>query len=285
MSSSGVAPQAPRRTVGEALAASPLERREAARLLRHVLEVDAARLIAHPERVLTEAEARAFAAAAQRRQAGEPVAYILGRREFYGLLLEVSPAVLIPRPETELLVDTALGLVPADRPSRVLELGAGSGAVAIALARHRPQAQVVAVERSLAALEVARRNVRRLQPDNVRLVQGDWYDAVAGEVFDLIVSNPPYVATEDPHLRQGDVRFEPAEALLGGADGLEALRSVIAGAPDHLVAGGHLLMEHGWDQAPAVAGLLAAAGFQARQCHHDLAGCPRVSGGRVEANA
>lgn len=213
----------------------------------------------------------------KRRVAGEPVAYIVGWREFHGHRFRVTPDVLIPRPDTETLVDAALALVPGDASARVLDLGTGSGCVAISIALARPLAQVVATDSSPAALAVARGNAQALEARNLRLLAADWYAGISGR-FDLIVSNPPYIAAADPHLATGDLRFEPADALSPGGDGLDALRAIIAGAPAHLRASGWLLVEHGWDQGEAVGSLLAAAGFAHRSTHHDLGGHHRVSG-------
>lgn len=258
--------------LGEARASIPL--REARLLLCHVLGVTLAALEAHPERKVSLPDAAAFEALAARRTAGEPIAYLTGRREFYGLDFLVTPDVLIPREETELLVDIAL----ESRAARILDLGTGSGCLAIAVAKHLPQAQVTAVDASPAALAVARANAAR-HGVCVRFLQGDWFAPLAGERFDLILANPPYVAEADPHLAQGDVRFEPRGALAAGPDGLDDIRRIVAGAPAHLVPGGRLWLEHGYDQARAVAALLDAAGFVAIEQRRDLAGILRVSGG------
>jgi release factor glutamine methyltransferase len=248
-------------------------RLEAQILLCHAIQQPRAYLAAHDRDPIPPEQAAAFAALLHRRLQGEPIAYILGGREFYGLDFKVTPAVLIPRPETELLVDLALERLPADRPCRVLDLGTGSGAVAVTLALHRPQTEVVAVDQSAAALEVARENAQRLGVSNLRLIQSDWYSALNGEKFDLIVSNPPYIAAADPHLAQGDVRFEPAVALASGADGLDDIRTI------HLYPAGWLLFEHGYDQAAACRDLLAQTGFQQVGSSADLAGIERVSYG------
>lgn len=268
-------------TVRDALAESRLDPREAALLLREALEVDAAYLIAHPERALTPAEAGLYQEWVSRRQAGEPVAYLVGKKEFYGLEFRVTPDVLIPRPETELLVELALERVQSGEPFRVLDLGTGSGILAITLAKYRPKAVITASDRSAEALVVAQDNARRLEASNVDFVAGSWYAPVGRQRFDLIVSNPPYVAPEDPHLRQGDLRFEPQAALKdGAADGLGSIRAIIAGAPEHLKLGGWLLFEHGYDQAEACRKLLAETGFTDVFSARDLAGIERVSAGR-----
>lgn len=257
-----------------------LPRLEVRMLLEHVLAKPRAWLLAHDTDPLAPEVAVAYEALAQRRLAGEPMAYLLGQREFMGHAFRVTPDVLIPRPDTEVLVETALECVAALPAPAVLDLGTGSGAIAISIALARRDARVMASDVSAAALAVAAGNAWELTA-SVRFVEGSWYDAVpAGEGFDLIVSNPPYVASDDPHLGQGDVRFEPRGALTDGADGLEDLRRIVAGAHRHLKAGGALWMEHGWDQAEAVRGLLAAAGFADVHSRRDLAGIERISGGR-----
>jgi len=238
-------------------------------------------LVAHDLEVLDSAPANAFSALLERRLAGEPIAYITGEREFYGLSFQVTPAVLIPRPETELLVEQALARLPENRASRVLDLGTGSGAIALTLAKLRPQAVVTAVDLSPAALAVARNNAQRLALANVDFVQSAWYAALPPHSrFELIVSNPPYIAAGDPHLAQGDVRFEPPAALASGPDGLDDIRVIIAGAVVHLAHGGWLLFEHGYDQAGACRALLEQAGFCEVASVDDLAGIARVSLGR-----
>lgn len=266
-------------TIAQALAKSKLAGIEARALMRHVLGVDDAFLIAHAEEPLDPAQDKAFAALVARRAAGEPVAYIVGAREFFGLEFKVTPAVLIPRPETELLVEFALECTRTQPECRVLDLGTGSGCVAISIARHRPRAQVVAVDRSIAALAVARENVARHGTANVTLRESDWFAALAGQRFEVIVVNPPYVAAGDAHLGQGDLRFEPAAALAAGPDGLECIREIVASAPQFLCVGGALALEHGYDQAARCRELLAAAGFDAVFSRRDLAGIERVSGG------
>lgn len=269
-------------TIGEALkqARQLIDDVDARVLLQRALGVDAAHLIAHSEDLLTQAGAERFAQWVERRNSGEPVAYIVGEREFHSLAFKVTPAVLIPRPETELLVELALERIDPDRPARVLDLGTGSGAVAIAIAKHRPESDVTATELWMAALAIARDNAERLEARNVRFIHGDWYEGLERETFDLIVSNPPYVAAEDSHLEQGDLRFEPHEALVGGADGLDCIRRIVDGAPRHLHAGGWLLFEHGYDQAAACRKLLNAGGFSGLFTGRDLAGIERVSGGQ-----
>jgi release factor glutamine methyltransferase len=235
-------------------------------------------LAAHATDPLALRHVETFFTLAQRRRDGEPIAYLTGMREFFGLPLMVDRSVLIPRPETETLVEAGLQWLDAGRARRVLDLGTGSGAIALAIAHQRPRADVVGVDSSAAALVVAARNAERLKLANVRWLQSDWYQRLhelAGP-FDVIASNPPYVAEGDPHLSEGDVRFEPAAALRAGPDGLSALRVVVAGAPARLVAGGALVVEHGFDQAEAVRALVQAAGLENPRTWRDLAGIPRV---------
>ncbi len=265
--------------LGLAFGAAHLEARI---LAGYALSRSAAQLIAASDAALSEADEARIRALVERRRRGEPVAYITGRQEFYGLQFKVTPAVLIPRPETELLVEQALARIPPGEAVGVLDLGTGSGAVAIAIARERPQAQVVATELGMAALAVARENAARLGAANVRFVHGDWYEGVEGERFELIVSNPPYLAAGDPHLREGDLRFEPPEALVGGTDGLDGIRRLVAGCRDHLLPGGWLLLEHGFDQGAACRRLFRQAGLTGIFTVRDLAGLERVSGGRLE---
>ena len=270
-------------TVRQALAQSGLVPVDAQVLLAHALGRDRAWLIAHAGDPLSREDADRFVALARRRREGEPVAYLTGWREFWGLRLAVDPSVLIPRPETETLVEIALARLPADRASRVLDLGTGSGAIALAIASERPQALVVASDRSPAALAIAGANAQRLGIANVAFAQGDWYEGLAhggSGGFDLIASNPPYVAAGDAHLREGDLPFEPTGALVAGDDGLDALRVIIAGAPARLATGGWLVVEHGYDQSDAVQHLFAAAGLEGIVRARDLAGIPRVVAGR-----
>ena len=270
-------------TIHAALAAAQqaTDRIEARVLLREVLQQSDAYLLAHGDDTLTAEQAQRYVELVVRRVAGEPIAHITGRREFFGREFAVSPAVLIPRPETELLVELALQRLPAGAPTHVLDLGTGSGCIGITIAAERPQAQVTLVDASNAALEIARANAAQWAPGNTASLHSDWYSAVASERYDLIVANPPYVADGDAHLQQGDLRFEPRSALAAGADGLSDLRRIIAEAPRHLRAGGWLLLEHGYDQAAACAQLLAASGFSDVFNAEDLAGVPRVSGGRL----
>jgi release factor glutamine methyltransferase len=257
-------------------------RSEVELLLMRALNITRARLIAHPELAMDAASNETYLAYLRRRLAGEPIAYILGEREFYGSAFTVSPDVLIPRPETELLVDTALERIDRDRQVSVLDLGTGSGAIAIAIARHCPNVDMVAVDASQKALDIALINSERLLhgEQRIRFVVSDWFERFNGTRFDLIVSNPPYVAANDHHLDFGDVRFEPRQALVGGRDGLDCLRLIIARAPRYLAAGGWLLFEHGYDQGAVSQELLAEAGYVETVSECDLAGHLRVSGGR-----
>ncbi len=260
-----------------AVSGSP--RLDAEVLLAAVLGKPRSFLRAWPERVPAPAEAARFEAWLARRVAGEPVAYITGTREFWSLALVVSPDTLIPRPETELLVELALGRLPADAPLRVADLGTGSGAIALAIATERPRAHVWAVDNSPGALAVASANAARLGLANVECIAGDWCTPLPA-ALDLIASNPPYIPEADPHPRSGDARFEPRSALLAGPEGLDDIRRIVAQAPAHLSSGGWLLLEHGYDQGEAVPQLLRAAGFVDVECRHDYGGRPRVSLGR-----
>jgi release factor glutamine methyltransferase len=282
-------------------------------LLQAVLQVDRTHLLAHAEQALNNEQQSRFNELFDRRLKGEPIAYLIGEREFYGLSFKVSPATLIPRPETELLVELALqrcgrvaaappgthrpppcGDIPQPFPTspsqgrsmkfRVLDLGTGSGAIALSIADARPDAEVVAVDVSKAALKVAQFNAQRLNLGNVKLLHSNWFDAIHGERFDIVVSNPPYVAIGDAHLTLGDVRFEPRAALASGADGLEDIRHIVEQSKDHLNSKGWLLFEHGYDQAVQVRALLQHAGFDSVFSARDLAGIERVSGGSWPAS-
>ena len=260
-------------------AISDTPRLDAEVLLAYSLNKPRSHLRAWPERVADIEQAHQFAELLTRRLQGRPVAHLIGRREFWSLELQVTPATLIPRPETELLVELALARLPADQPVQVADLGTGSGAIALAIARERPRAEVVATDFSIEALQVAEQNARRLGITNVEFRRGDWCAALGDDRFALIVSNPPYLADTDIHLSQGDVRFEPRCALVAGKDGLDAIRLIIAQAGEHLNTGGWLLLEHGFDQRKAVAALLQDHGFTAIKNYRDLAGLDRVSGG------
>lgn len=250
-------------------------------LLQHVLNVPRSYLLAHPEQVLDAGQNAAYDTMLQRRLHGEPVAHILGEREFFGLNFKVTRDTLIPRPETELLVELALQRIPAHSRFRVLDLGTGSGAIAISIAHGRPDAEMVAVDASEAALQVARENARRLGIANLSFQQSDWFSELVGQRYNLIVSNPPYVAAGDVHLDQGDVRFEPISALASGTDGLDDIRRIVAQAGDFLELGGWLLLEHGYDQADKVRTLLDCYGFTEVFSTKDVAGIERVSGGML----
>jgi release factor glutamine methyltransferase len=258
-------------------------RLEAEVLLADVLTKPRSHLYAWPEKAPESALTDRFHRLLERRLRGEPLAYVLGRREFWSLDLAVTPDTLIPRPETELLVELALSVTPRDSRGSVADLGTGCGAVALAIAHERPRARVVATDASLKALAVAEHNARRLGLDLV-FCQGDWYGALGSQRFDAIVSNPPYLTTRDPHLRRGDLRFEPSAALVAGQDGLTAIRTLVSGAAAHLSPGGWLFLEHGFDQEQSVPELLRDHGFEAVACHRDAAGLPRVSGGRRPAD-
>ncbi len=250
-------------------------------LLQAVLQVNRAWLLTHPEQSLDAGQYARYLALLERRLAGEPIAYLLEKREFYGLTFKVSPATLIPRPETELLVELALQRIPRQGLYRLLDLGTGSGAIALSIAHARDDADVIAVDASTTALEVAQVNMQTLNLGNVRLRQSDWFSTLEGERFDVIVSNPPYIAAEDAHLAQGDVRFEPHDALVSGLDGLDDIRHICAQAKAHLRPNGWLLLEHGYDQAAEVRALLSQSGFAGVFSAQDLAGIERVSGGNL----
>jgi release factor glutamine methyltransferase len=271
-----IEPGAPIAAVQAALPLDPLENRI---LLCHATGLSRVQLITQGDRPLGADEAARLADLVTRRLQGEPIAYIVGKREFFGLDFQVGPAVLIPRPDTELIVELALDRLPAHAP-RLLDMGTGSGAIAVAVAHTRPDADVTALDVSSDALAVAQANAAA-NGARVRFLASSWFDALAAaDTFDVIASNPPYIAAGDTHLAQGDLRFEPVGALTDHADGLSALRTIVAGSPLHLVPGGWLLLEHGYDQAAAVRTLLLDAGFTEVQSWQDLAGIERVSGGR-----
>jgi release factor glutamine methyltransferase len=265
----------------EALAT--IERIDAQVLMCHVLGVNRASLAANPFRILTETEDARIDSLVAQRALGAPVAYLVESREFYGRDFTVGPDVLIPRPETETLIEAALERLGG--ATSCLDLGTGSGAIAVTLACERPALQVTATDVSPAALAIARGNARRHMCDaRIAFAEGSWYAAVPGGRFDVVVSNPPYVASADAHLEQGDLRFEPKMALTdGSADGLDSIRAIVVGARAHLRPGGWLLFEHGYDQADAAARLLAEAGFVECLAAADLAGIARVAGGKIAA--
>lgn len=259
---------------------TPDGRHEAEQLLAHALGRDRAWLFAHAIDVLEARQVAAFEQLLARRIAGEPVAYLTGTRGFWTLDLQVNADTLIPRPETELLVELALARLPQGVAARVADLGTGSGAIALAVAIERPQAQVIATDASTGALEVAARNALANGITNVEFRQGNWFAPLSGERFDLIASNPPYIAEGDSHLQQGDLRFEPATALSSGSDGLQDIRAIVSNAGEHLVAGGWLLLEHGLEQGAAIRELLEAAGFVDAVTERDLELRDRVTLGR-----
>lgn len=260
-------------------------RHEAELLLLHVLDRPRSWLFAHATDPLAADDQAAFETLLARRVAGEPVAYLTGRRGFWTLDLEVDPATLIPRPETELLVELALERLPPDQALQLADLGTGSGAIALALASERPRAQVLATDASTGALAVAARNAARHELGNVRFAEGghDWYAPLQGVRFDLIASNPPYIASDDPHLEQGDLRFEPSTALASGMDGLDDIRRIVDGGQAHLRPGGWLLIEHGRDQGAAIRALFEATGFVEVQTVQDLEQRDRITLGRRPA--
>jgi release factor glutamine methyltransferase len=249
-------------------------------LLQHALNVNYAWLISHGDDLLTLDQMNAVEELLNRRLAGEPMAYILGQREFYGLALKTTNATLIPRPDTETLVEAALAKVPTNKISEILDLGTGTGAIALAIASQRSQAKITAVDFSAAALKVAVENSQSLNLNHVMFIESSWFSAFSGDAnktFDVIVSNPPYISENDAHLSQGDLRFEPISALASGVDGLDDIRIIIKQAPQYLNQGGWLMLEHGYDQAAAVASLLSDRGFTQVSHELDLAGIERVT--------
>ena len=278
-------------TVADLLAACSLPRGDGLRLLSYATGLRRETLLAAGETTLTPAVERAFTVLSRRRKAGMPIAYLLGAKEFYGRSFQVDPRVLIPRPETELLVDRAIDLVRRSRDGRstrpaILDLGTGSGAIAVTLALECSDVDVVATDLSADALVVARANGHRLKA-SLTWLEGDWFDigsgGLQGRRFDLIASNPPYIAVDDHHLREGDLRYEPPKALASGSDGLESIRRIVHDAPLHLAPAGSLILEHGHDQAETVRALLAAAGFIGIASFRDLAGIERVTLGTTAA--
>jgi release factor glutamine methyltransferase len=265
---------------GRLAAVSDSARLDAELLLCHALGRPRSYLYTWPEQELDEEQAEALEKLVERRQGGEPVAHILGKREFWSLELAVSTDTLIPRPETELLVEAALARIPEQAEWAVADLGTGSGAIALAIASERPRCRITAVERSAGALAMARQNAQRLGLGNVEFLQGDWFAPLAGRRFQVILSNPPYIPDNDPHLSRGDLRFEPRSALAAGPDGLADLRQLVSGAPAFLCPPGWLLLEHGYDQGGAVTGLLDTAGYAEVADLTDLQGHGRVAVGR-----
>ena len=264
-------------TIASVMRSAPVEQLEARMLIHHVMQLSRVQLITQSERALSAAEAEQLNTLFQRRIAGEPMAYLLGEREFFGLTFKVDPAVLIPRPDTELLVELALQHLPQD--GRVLDMGTGSGAIAIAIAHTRSDARMTALDLSENALLVAQSNAKNNQVD-VEFLRSDWFAAIAEQQFDLIVSNPPYIVAGDHHLSEGDLRFEPIDALTDHGDGLSALRIISQQATSYLSDDGWLLMEHGYDQAEAVRALLKQDGYTEVQSWRDLGNIERVSGGK-----
>lgn len=269
-------------TLGEALAVARgrIDRLDARLLLEYATGCTHADLLARPETPVSGPAGAQYLEWVVRREAGEPLAYLVGEVEFRGRVFQVSPDVLIPRPETEVLIDLAVDRLKTMKSARVADLGTGSGIVAVSLALECPQADVFAVDLSPGAISVAGNNAGRLGA-RVEFREGSWYDPLAGECFDLIVSNPPYVAFADPHLERDGLPHEPQMALTDGGDGLDCIRAIVAGAAAHLQPGGWLLFEHGYDQGEASRNLLAAAGFKTAFTHPDLAGTDRVSGGQI----
>lgn len=254
---------------------------EAQLLLQNLLKVNRAWLISHQNDALQPNIHAAYMALVNRRANGEPIAHIIGMREFYGLSLKVTPATLIPRPDTETLVDAALAKIPLHKNLSICDLGTGTGAIALAIAKHRPQASVFALDASQAALDVAIENAENLKIPNVKFAVSNWFSVLGQEKFDLIVSNPPYIEANDIHLSQGDLRFEPISALASGQDGLYDIRKIIDQAQRYLNSHGWLLLEHGYNQAEQVAALLKQAGFSHISHVQDLAGINRVTSGCI----
>lgn len=253
---------------------------EAELLLARAMQVTRSYLYAYPEHTLSWQQRELLQEMLKRRSQGEPMAYILEHKEFWSLQLQVTPDTLIPRPETELLVELVLQIMPRETGLRVADLGTGSGAIALALAKERPLWQITATDQSLAALKIAQHNARRLGITNVEFFQGSWCSALTARHYSAIVSNPPYIARADPHLCQGDLRFEPQSALIGGEDGLDAIRVIAAQALRYLVPGGYLFLEHGFDQAALVRKLLLGMGYQQVKSYQDLSRQERATMGQ-----
>ncbi len=245
-------------------------------LLGFILRQTRAYLYTYPDKIIPEDKHQRFQNLKTKRAQGVPIAYLLGEKEFYSLRFKVTPDTLIPRPETELLIDTVLEILPSEQ-AKVLDLGTGSGVIAITLAKLRPHLQVMATDFSAPALQVAKDNAKQYDLTNIEFLLSHWFDSIAPQAFDIIVSNPPYIADRDPHLKQGDVRFEPETALQSGAEGLDDLKQIIKLAPAYLVSGGSLLVEHGFDQADAVQALFKTAGFHKISTVKDLAGLARMT--------
>jgi release factor glutamine methyltransferase len=256
---------------------SPTSRLDAEVLVMHVCGLDRSGLIAQGHSALTHDQQYRLEKLLARRRQGEPIAYITGTREFWSLEFTVSPATLIPRPETELLVEKALTHIPRQAVWTIADLGTGCGAIALALAKERPRCRIIATDISPAALEVARSNAAKFNLTHVEFREGSWFEPLAGMKLDMLVSNPPYVRANDPHLEQGDVRFEPEQALAAGPEGLDAIRQIALSAREHLNPAARLLFEHGWDQAAAIRQLLHRLGYRNIVCHRDLGGQDRIT--------
>ncbi len=256
---------------------SPTPQLDAEVLLMHVMGFHRSELITRQTALVNDDQVLRVKNFLARRQAGEPIAYITGSREFWSMELAVTPATLIPRPETELLVEQALTRIPKEASWKIADLGTGTGAVALALAKERPRCQLIAIDISSAALETARTNIKKLSLKNIELRQGNWFVPLANEKLDMIVSNPPYVNSDDPHLSQGDVRFEPKAALMAGVDGLDAIRHIAQQARLYLKPNGWLLLEHGWNQASVIHQFFYQHGYHDIVCYQDMAGHDRVS--------
>lgn len=270
---------------GQLMARGDSPRLDAEVLLSHAIDRSRAQLLARPELALAPASAQRFRTLIARRAQGEPVAYLTGWREFWSRRFRVTPATLIPRPETELLVELALERLPAGVPQRIADLGTGSGAIALTLALERPACRVTATDSSRDALDIARENAQNLGAGNVQFRLGDWYAPLDGERYEMIVSNPPYIDANDPHLLQGDLPHEPLTALTPGTDGMEAIEQIVSAAPAHLVRGGWLLLEHGYEQAATVAALLERHGYTAIEHRRDIGGHIRAVAARHDGDA
>lgn len=249
-------------------------------LLQYVLQMSRASLYAHPEQILSSEQSEQYHALIQQRQQGTPIAYLIGQRSFWTFELKVSTATLIPRSETELIIERTLALADATLPLTILDLGTGTGAIALALAAERPRWKITACDQSEQALAIAKENARVLQLP-IQFIQSDWFEAFAQQRFDMVISNPPYLAIDDPHLQQGDLRFEPQSALVSGQDGLDALRHIIMHSHLHLNPQGLLIVEHGYDQGERVCDLFQKNGYKNVQSWSDWQNHPRVCSGRL----
>ncbi|MFD1261623.1 peptide chain release factor N(5)-glutamine methyltransferase [Entomomonas asaccharolytica] len=265
---------------GSRLPNSPTERLDVELLLAAALNKPTSYLHTWPEKLVDQQTLTLFNDYLQKRLQGEPIAYILGEQGFWSLDLQVGKQTLIPRPDTELLVETCLNHTPKDKVLHILDLGTGTGAIALAIASERPLTQVVGVDFIEAAIQLAEKNLARLKLTNVEFIQSNWFSHLIGQQFNIIVSNPPYIASDDPHLVEGDVRFEPKTALISGKDGLDDIRKIIQQAPDYLLENGWLFFEHGYQQAKTVQELLAERGFTNISTYYDLGGNERVTGGQ-----